>query len=274
MLMAVFKSAAKRAAAAAGRAVKIYRYYSDRRFTTVAGTLVYFLLMSLAPFLFWLSMFFGDVDLEELSSLAIFDVVLPFLKELQDSAVGATSGAGIVFMLTTLYSSTNFFYHLRRSGEIIYGGSFKKSGLKLRLASLGLIVATISLIAGVLAVLVAGRRLLGGVLNEWLLQFLVFSVALAMAAAVAALLNVFICPYKVTFGEVIPGSLFTVLLWLLCAAGFAVYMRFAEPGRLYGRVASVIVFLLWCYLMMNSFVIGVIYNGRHGVRLKHTLAPS
>ena len=240
----------------------------------MAGTLVYFLLMSLAPFLFWLSMFFGDVDLEELSSLAIFDVVLPFLKELQDSAVGATSGAGIVFMLTTLYSSTNFFYHLRRSGEIIYGGSFKKSGLKLRLASLGLIVATISLIAGALAVLVAGRRLLDGVLNEWLLQFLVFSVALAMAAAVAALLNVFICPYKVTFGEVIPGSLLTVLLWLLCAAGFAVYMRFAEPGRLYGRVASVIVFLLWCYLMMNSFVIGVIYNGRHGVRLKHTLAPS
>lgn len=95
-----------------------------------------------------------------------------------------------------------------------------------------------------------------------------------MAAAVAALLNVFICPYKVTFGEVIPGSLLTVLLWLLCAAGFAVYMRFAEPGRLYGRVASVIVFLLWCYLMMNSFVIGVIYSGRHGVRLKHTLAPS
>ena len=51
-------------------------------------------------------------------------------------------------------------------------------------------------------------------------------------------------------------------------------MRFANPERLYGRIASVIVFLLWCYLMMNSFVIGVIYNGRHNVRLTHALIPS
>lgn len=91
------------------RAAEVYRYYSDKRFTTVAGTLVYFFLMSLAPFLFWLSMFFGEVDLEKLASFAIFDAIMPFLKELQNSAGGATSGAGIILMVTTLYSSTNFF---------------------------------------------------------------------------------------------------------------------------------------------------------------------
>ena len=256
------------------RAVATYRYYSDRRFTTVAGTLVYFFLMSLAPFLFWLSMFIGDVDLEKLSSFAVFEAIMPFLRELQNSAGGATSGAGIVLMLTTLYSSTNFFYHLRRSGEIIYNSNFKKGGIKLRLSSLGLIAATAILIAFALGAVVAGERLLGAVFNTWLTQFIIYGIALAVAVLAAAMLNIFICPYKTSLSEVLSGSLLTVLLWLLCAGGFAVYMRFANPVKLYGAIASVIVFLLWCYLMMNSFVIGVIYNGRYNVKLKHALNPS
>ena len=242
----------------AGRAAGIYKYYSDKRFTTVAGTLVYFFLMSLAPFLFWLSLFFGDVDLKSLSSFALFNAIMPILKELQSSAVSATSGAGIVLMITTLYSSTNFFYHLRRSGEIIYDGKFKKGGI----------------IAGAVGAVVAGEQILRMVMNAYMSQFVIYSVALVITVLVAALMNIFICPYKISFKDVIPGSLFTVLLWLLCAGGFAVYMYFANPVKLYGKIASVIVFLLWCYLMMNSFVIGVIYNGRHNVKLKHALNPS
>lgn len=257
-----------------GRAVEIYRYYSDKRFTTVAGTLVYFFLMSLAPFLFWLSMFFGDVDLEKLSSFAVLNAVLPFLKELQSSAGGAASGAGIVLMLTTLYSSTNFFYHLRRSGEIIYDSKFKKGGFKLRLASLGLIAAAAILIAGAVGALVAGERILRKFLSDFVSELIIYLSATAMVTAVAVILNIFICPYKTGFKDVISGSLFTVLLWLACAVGFAVYIHFANPVRLYGKIASVIVFLLWCYLMMNSFVIGVIYNGRHNVKLKHALIRS
>lgn len=251
-----------------------YKYYSDKRFTTVAGTLVYFFLMSLAPFLFWLSMFFGDVDLGILAQFPLLDAVLPFLQELQSSAGGATSGAGIILAVTTLYSSTNFFYHLRRSGEIIYDSPFKKGGVKLRFASLGLIGGTIALTAAAIGAVVVGEAFLSRILNVYISEFIIWAAALAMVTLVAALLNVFICPYKTTLKDVMSGSLLTVLLWLLCAAGFAVYMRFANPVRLYGTIASVIVFLLWCYLMMNSFVIGVIYNGRHNVNLKHALTPS
>ena len=257
-----------------GRIIEVYRYYSDKRFTTVAGTLVYFFLMSLAPFLFWLTLFFGEVDLSRLAEIPMFDAVLPFLRELQSQAGDAAGGAGIILMLTTLYSSTNFFYHLRRGGEIIYDSKFKKGGIKLRLASLGLIAMVAALIAGAALAVIAGERLLSRFLNPYIAEFIIYFLALAMATLVAALLNVFICPYKIGFKEVLPGSLFTVLLWLLCGAGFVVYMRFANPERLYGRIASVIVFLLWCYLMMNSFVIGVIYNGRHNVRLTHALIPS
>ena len=80
--------------------------------------------------------------------------------------------------------------------------------------------------------------------------------------AVAYILNVFACPYRLDFNIAITGSFLTVALWLLCAAGFTIYLQFANLQKLYGAIAAIIVFLLWSYLMVNSLVIGMIYNGR------------
>lgn len=268
------ESLKKRIRAISERLKEVYGYYSDRRFTTVAGTLVYFFLMSLAPFLFWLSLFFGGVDLSRLQGISLFNAVLPFLQELQSSAGSAVGGAGIVLIVTTLYSSTNFFYHLRRSGEIIYDSKFKKGGLKLRLSSLGLIISAVVLVATAVGAVLAGERFLRSFINANIARFIVYCAALVIVIVVATLLNIFVCPYRTNFTDVLPGSLLTVLLWLLCGIGFAIYATFANPARLYGKIASVFVFLLWCYLMMNSFVIGVIYNGRHCVGLRHAITPS
>lgn len=46
----------------------VIRYYSDRRFSTLAGTLVYFLLMSIAPFILWLTLVFGNVEVDKILS--------------------------------------------------------------------------------------------------------------------------------------------------------------------------------------------------------------
>ena len=154
----------------------------------------------------------------------------------------------------------------------IYGGRYKKGGIKLRIHSLVLIASAAVSLAVAFGVLALGERLLGMVLNRAVSVFIVCMAAAGAATLGACVLNAFVCPYGVKLGDVLTGSLLTVVLWLVCGAGFAVYLRYADPVRLYGRIASVIVFLLWCYLMMNCFVIGVIYNGRHCVTPKHTLA--
>ena len=38
---------------------ELYKYFSDKRFSTIAVTLVYFLLMAVAPFLVWVSLIVG-----------------------------------------------------------------------------------------------------------------------------------------------------------------------------------------------------------------------
>lgn len=238
------------------------KYFSDKRFSTLAGTLVYFLLMSVTPFLFWLALLVGDVDFGNIISHEFFAGVAPVLEYLQTSAAGAAGSAGVILVLTSLWSSTNFFYHLRRSGEIIYESRINRGGFSLRFSSLLAVFLTIILVAIAAAVPFLSYNVLQIIMPDFVAQCISLVFVTMLAFFVAYFLNVFACPYKLGFENTMPGVMLTVILWLLCAVGFSVYLVFANPQKLYGAIAAVIVFLFWCYLMVNSLVIGIIYNGK------------
>lgn len=244
---------------------ELIKYFSDKRFSTIAGTLVYFLLMSIAPFVMWLTLILGKVDFninfERYVSQELFKSVAPILRYMKSSAENAASGAGIILILTTLYSSTNFFYHLRRSGEIIYNSKRVKGGIKLRLASLFLIFMVIILFVMFGAIIVVGSWLLNELMPIFIADIIFCVFLTAIAFAVALVLNLFVCPYKRKVDDLIPGSLLTTALWLLSIIGFGIYSQFSNPEQLYGKFAFIIIFLLWCYILMCCLVIGVIYNG-------------
>lgn len=249
--------------------IKTVKYFSDKRFSTIAGTLVYFLLMSIAPFILWLTLVLGNIDVEKFMSHELFKSVSPFLHSLKDSAESAAGGAGIVLLITSLWSSTNFFYHLRRSGEVIYGSKRISGGIKLRISSLIFILMSVVLVAVFTSLTVAGSRFLDDFVPTFISE-IIFCIFLTFAAfSVALVLNKFACPYKISAPDILPGTLLTTALWLVFLIGFNVYMQFATPEKLYGKLASLIIFLLWSYVMMNCFVIGMILNGSFKIKKEY-----
>jgi membrane protein len=52
----------------------------------------------------------------------------------------------------------------------------------------------------------------------------------------------------------------TVVLWAVAIVGFSVYLKISNVGRLYGALSTLIVFLLWLYVLMIGFIVGVILN--------------
>ena len=238
------------------------KYFSDKRFSTLAGTLVYFLLMSVTPFLFWLALIAGEVDLSSITSIEFFAAVAPVIEYLQTSAAGAAGSAGIILIVTSLWSSTNFFYHLRRSGEIIYESRENRGGLRLRVSSLIAVFATLALVLFAATVPFLSYNVLQFIMPKIVADVIALAFITMTAFFAAYFLNVFACPYKLRFEDACEGVMLTVILWILCAVGFSFYLTFADPQKLYGAIAAIIVFLLWCYLMVNSLVIGIIYNGR------------
>lgn len=237
-----------------------YRTFSAHRATTLAGTLVFFLIMSLVPFLFWLTLLFGDLGaFDRVLALELFGWARDLFGLLRDNAQGAAAGASFVLVLTTLWSSSAFFYHLRRSGEIVYGEGRTRKGWKVRLLAIGMTFLVLLLIAlmGAALVLVA---LVTRALPAWA-GYLSMYAALLLAGFLAAwLLNIYVCPQAHRAKELLLGSFLTAVAWLVASAAFSLYLSLNNSEALYGALALIIVFLLWLYWLMICFMAGVIFN--------------
>ena len=239
-----------------------YALLAEKKYTTIAGTLVYFLIMSVTPLAFWLTLLFGrlSIDPEKVLTLPVFDSVENILLFIQKEAANATTGASVFLLATTLYSATNFFYHMRRSGEIIYEYKRKKHGLLVRLGALLLMFAMILLAVVSAAVLAGGAFVFSRIFPRWLELTADYGLMIAISFFLALLLNFYVCPYKTKIKELLPGTLITVAAWAIALIGFTVYLKIGNMGRLYGALSAIIVFMLWLYVLMICFVGGVIFN--------------
>lgn len=239
-----------------------YSLLSLKKYTTIAGTLVFFLIMSIVPFSFWLSLIVGrlPVNTEDILSLPVFDSVKNVLVYIQREAENATASASIILVLTTLYSATNLFYQMRRSGEIIYDYRRETQGLKLRVGALILLIIVMASVVVFLLLFALGSFLFSQLLTrtwELIADYLLLAI---IAFFLVLILNIYICPHKTDVRNFLSGTFLTVGLWSVAIFGFSLYLRIGNMGRLYGALSAIIVFLLWLYVLMTCFIVGVIFN--------------
>lgn len=239
-----------------------FSYLSAKKYTTLAGTMAFFLVMSVVPFLFWLTIIFGrmNIDYDRFFELEIFKEVKDVLAYLRESAKSATTGASVLLLLTTLYSSTNLFYHMRRSGEIIYDSRRRKGSVAVRISALVLIFIVMLLLVLGVSLFMLGNIFLRRVLPSFVAQVAAYAIVGVIAFTLVLILNLYVCPYHIGVKNAVWGSLLTLLLGGLASFGFSLYAEMSSLEKLYGAAVLFIFFLLWLYLLMICFVIGVIFN--------------
>jgi membrane protein len=69
--------------------------------------------------------------------------------------------------------------------------------------------------------------------------------------------------------DVTYGALFTTSFWIIATKAYSYYVtNFAVYDVFYGNIASLIILLLWIYLLSNIFVVGMALNaGTHSLEL-------
>ena len=247
----------------------VYRYLrgkydllSLKKYSTIAGTLVFFLIMSIVPLSFWLSLLIGrlPIQTEKVLSLPVFESVKDILSYVQREAANATTGASIILVVTTLYSSSNLFYQMRKSGELIYDYHAERQGLKIRLSALVLLIVVMATVIGFLLVFALGSFLFSRLLSQTWERVADYLLLAGVAFFLVLLLNVYVCPFKMKARAFLLGTTVTVGSWALALVGFSVYLKVSNVRRLYGALSTIIVFLLWLYILMIGFIVGVILN--------------
>lgn len=248
---------------------KLYRYLKEKyelltikKYTTIAGTLVFFLIMSIVPLSFWLTLLIGKlpIDTEKILDLPVFESVKNILVFVQKEARAATAGASVILLATTLYSSTNLFYQMRRSGEIIYDFHRKKSGLRVRAGALVLTFIIMLILIAFFALFALGTFLFSRYFPYVWERIADYALLAALSFGLVLILNAYICPYKTQLKRFLPGTIITVSAWAVTAVGFGFYLKISNMDKLYGALSTIIVFLLWVYVLMICFIVGVILN--------------
>lgn len=239
-----------------------YELLTMKKYTTIAGTLVFFLIMSIMPLSFWLTLVVGrlPIDMGKILSLRVFGSVKNVLEYVRQEASNATAGASLILIFTTLYSATNLFYQMRRSGEIIYDYHRKKEGLRIRLSALILLIIVMAASVIFLLLFALGSFLFSRILPYRWERLVDYALLIVMAFLLSMLLNMYICPYKEKIGSFLPGATITVIAWIMAIIGFSAYLKISNMSKLYGALSTVIVFLLWLYVLMICFIVGVIFN--------------
>ena len=248
---------------------KVYRFLKEKyellsmkKYTTIAGTLVFFLIMSIVPLSFWITLVIGrlPVDLDRILELPVFESVKNVLSFVQKEAVNATASTSVILLVTTLYSSTNLFYQMRRSGELIYDYRRMKKGLHLRLGALFLLFIVMFTVVAFLLIFAIGTFLFSLVLPRLWERVADYLLLATISFVLVLLLNAYICPYKTKIKYFLPGTALTVVGWGVAVTGFTIYLKIGNLAKLYGALSAIIVFLLWLYLLMICFIVGVIIN--------------
>ena len=248
---------------------KVYRFFKEKykllslkKYTTLAGTLVFFLIMSIVPLSFWATILIGKIpfDAERIFALPVFDSVKNVLFYVRTEAQNATTGASAVLLVTTLYSSTTLFYQMRRSGEIIYGHPRPKKGLRVRLGALVLLFIVMLMVVAFVLTFAIGSFFFSRFLPPVWETVADYTLLLALSFALVLLLNAYVCPYKVPLKKFLFGTIITIVAWIVAVIGFTVYLQISNMDKLYGALSAIIVFLLWLYVLMICFITGVILN--------------
>lgn len=247
-----------------------YDLLVSKKYTTLAGTLVFFFIMSIVPLAFWLTLLVGKISLptERIFSIGVFQSVKTIFTQLQTEAKNATNSVSILLLITTLYSSTNLFYQMRRSGELIYGYQRQRAGWRVRLGALTLTGIVMLLCIAFILLLALGSALFSNYFSSRVGKIGDCVLLIITSFCLVLLLNAYVCPYKRPLKSFIKGSLITVVAWVGAIIGFAIYLKVGNITRLYGALSALIVFLLWLYVLMICFVAGVIFNSETVVPIK------
>lgn len=242
-----------------------YELLARKKYSTIAGTFVYFFVMSVMPFAVWLTILFGRVRLpvERVLELPVFSAVSAVVNRVMEEAAYVRKSASVLLIAAALYSVTGLFFHMRCGGEIIYGCERRKSGFKVRLAALIFAFCAMIVCAFLIAAFAVGAFFAAKVFSGKILLAIDYAYLLFLSFFFVLTLQSYVCPYKVRFKEIARGTLFTVAAWGIALIVLAVYLKRSNTGALYGAIGALIVFLLWLYVLTCCFVAGAVINSEY-----------
>lgn len=238
---------------------------------SLSAQLTYYLILAFFPFLIFLISLIGYAHLSADELLTDFIRVLPsetgdtiwsILSEVTTNQNGALLSIG---MLATIWAASSGVNAIIKGLNKAYDEEENRPFWKVRGLS---VVATLvlAIVIMVSMIMLVFGRAIGQHLFEWLnypSSFPMIWSVLKMAFPIVVLFGIFLLLYriipnrKLSWSEVVPGSLFTTIGWITSSLLFSLYIdQFGNYSKTYGSLGGIIVLLIWLYWSSIILLLG------------------
>jgi len=243
----------------------------------VAGYMSFTALLAIFPFMIVIAAFMSflgtEDDLNRIVAL-MFDTLPKEVAETLEPAVaevvvGRQTGFLTFGILTTLWAASNGIEAVRLAFNRAYNVEHVRSFVVRRLQNFafvllaGLMVPLMSFLIVLAPLAWRAASIWGDLGLTFHLFFIVVRYGIAILALFATLLvlHLWLPNHGQHLRDVLPGVVFTVILFILAGTGFSLYLSdFSNYSVTYGSMASVVIALMFFYLTSVIVILGAYVN--------------
>ena len=238
------------------------------------GQIAFFLILSIFPLLMLIGYIGTFFDVSLTTVIDFLNSTLP--EEIAETLVNFISGKSFdssigISMITGFILASNGSHAIILASNTLYGFP-SDDFVKRRIKSMILIILLVSLFVFTAVVLAYGNIILKSAIDFFNLTgvaktiYKVFSiakwpVAFFVMLFVIKLIYVIAPDWKILSKNTTRGALFTALGWTIATGVFSYYVsHFANYDIFYGSLSSIVMLMIWVYVLSYILVIGIASN--------------
>lgn len=238
---------------------KYLKFCGEKRATTLAGALAYFLFAGFVPFAGLLALAAKFIGIpQEIIESTLYRSFGGLSLLAEENVSFALSRIKTVFLaITSIYSATHFYSHILKSGEMICEKK-PKSGIFSKLKSFAALGTVGVVFLCALALDLFGTAAINALNLPKITSFLsYYTGGVAINAVLCTLLIKFASPKNYNLKNNVYGVILCFLIWEVTGAGFAVWQGLKQTNN---SALSTVMFTLYLYFMMLGVTYGLCLN--------------
>lgn len=226
---------------------------ADRMFL-VTSDLSFHMILAIFPFIIFLMSLFSllNIDVGLIKSVfghSLPEVIYDFIDEL--SAV-RSSGVLSLSLFLAIYSASRGFKTAIDAMSMFYEGGRRRGMIKSTIISIALVFVVS------LAIIAAG---LIPVISVYIGHFFGYVLSSFVIAAMIMLFYRLGLPGRKGFSALLPGTAFTLAIWLAASKLFTLYITYVKDfSILYGSIGGIIALMYWINILSTTLLIGAEIN--------------
>ena len=249
---------------------RVFRTFNKMEMRILPGNIAFFFVLALIPLISFVAVFASYFHISMDNIITLVRTIVP--GDASNIIVDVISGKGFdgsigIFNVIALLSASNGTYAVITASNTLYKVK-DRDALKDRIKSFILLLILLFLLLFLILVPLFGEKILllfksSSVISNLKLfyRILKWPVTVFLIYMNLKLIYTIAPGKKISSVTTTNGAIFTTVLWTLATAIFSSYLKyFANYNVVYGNLSSLIILMMWLYIISYVFVMGIAIN--------------